>query len=325
MIATMTRSEQQFEARNEGAVIASLRGIGKSYGEIQALRNFNLNIRAGELVALLGPNGAGKTTAVKLLLGLAKPTSGSVTVFGGNPIDPEFRVRTGAMLQVAKVPETLRVREHIDLFSSYYPKPLPLAETLAIAGLEEIKNRKFGELSGGQRQRVLFALAICGNPDLVFLDEPTVGLDVEARRLLWDEIRKLLARGKTVLLTTHYLQEADSLATRVVVINRGSIIAEGTPAQIKSQTAGKQIRCVTNLSMDVVRRMHGVLNVRQDRDALEIQAKQAEPLLRELLNRDLSISGIEVASAGLEEAFVALTRDDNNSQQQISRSNKNGN
>jgi ABC-2 type transport system ATP-binding protein len=159
----------------------------------------------------------------------------------------------------------------------------------------------------------------------VFLDEPTVGLDVEARRLLWDEIRKLLARGKTVLLTTHYLQEADSLATRVVVINRGSIIAEGTPAQIKSQTAGKQIRCVTNLSMDVVRRMHGVLNVRQDRDALEIQAKQAEPLLRELLNRDLSISGIEVASAGLEEAFVALTRDDNNSQQQISRSNKNGN
>jgi ABC-2 type transport system ATP-binding protein len=325
MIATMTRSEQQFEARNEGAVIASLRGIGKSYGEIQALRNFNLNIRAGELVALLGPNGAGKTTAVKLLLGLAKPTSGSVTVFGGNPIDPEFRVRTGAMLQVAKVPETLRVREHIDLFSSYYPKPLRLAETLAIAGLEEIKNRKFGELSGGQRQRVLFALAICGNPDLVFLDEPTVGLDVEARRLLWDEIRKLLARGKTVLLTTHYLQEADSLATRVVVINRGSIIAEGTPAQIKSQTAGKQIRCVTNLSMDVVRRMHGVLNVRQDRDALEIQAKQAEPLLRELLNRDLSISGIEVASAGLEEAFVALTRDDNNSQQQISRSNKNGN
>jgi ABC-2 type transport system ATP-binding protein len=325
MIATMTRSEQQFEARNEGAVIASLRGIGKSYGEIQALRNFNLNIRAGELVALLGPNGAGKTTAVKLLLGLAKPTSGSVTVFGGNPIDPEFRVRTGAMLQVAKVPETLRVREHIDLFSSYYPKPLRLAETLAIAGLEEIKNRKFGELSGGQRQRVLFALAICGNPDLVFLDEPTVGLDVEARRLLWDEIRKLLARGKTVLLTTHYLQEADSLATRVVVINRGSIIAEGTPAQIKSQTAGKQIRCVTNLSMDVVRRMHGVLNVRQDRDALEIQAKQAEPLLRELLNRDLSISGIEVASAGLEEAFVALTRDDNNSQQQISSSNKNGN
>ncbi len=321
MIATMTRTEPQIEARNEGAVIASLRGVGKNYGEIQALRDFNLNIRAGELVALLGPNGAGKTTAVKLLLGLAKPTSGSVTVFGGNPVDEEFRMRTGAMLQVAKVPETLRVREHIDLFSSYYPNPLPLAETLAIAGLEEIKNRKFGELSGGQRQRVLFALAICGDPDLVFLDEPTVGLDVEARRLLWDEIRKLLARGKTVLLTTHYLQEADSLATRVVVINRGSIIAEGTPAQIKSQTTGKQIRCVTGLSIDAVRQMPGVLNVRQDREALEIRAKHAEPLLRELLNRDLSISGIEVASAGLEDAFMALTQDDNNSQQEISRSN----
>src|SRR5271167_1359804 len=206
--------------------VASTRDLTKSYGPIVALRNLNLEVRAGELLALLGPNGAGKTTLVRMLLGLALPDSGSVSVFGADPHQGHVQPRLGAMLQVAKVPETLRVREHIDLFSSYYPKPLPLAEVLSIAGLVEIKNRKFGELSGGQRQRVLFALAICGNPDLLFLDEPTVGLDVEARRLLWDEIRKLVARGKTVLLTTHYLEEADALADRIVVINKGSIVAE---------------------------------------------------------------------------------------------------
>ena len=153
------------------------------------------------------------------------------------------------MLQVGKVPETLRVREHIDLFSSYYPNPMPLQEVLAAAGLEKLRDRKFGDLSGGQRQRTLFALAICGNPDLLFLDEPTVGLDVEARRALWEEIRRLVERGKTVLLTTHYLEEADALADRIAVINQGEIIAEGTPAEIKAQTSGKRIRCITALSL----------------------------------------------------------------------------
>jgi ABC-2 type transport system ATP-binding protein len=156
-------------------------------------------------------------------------------------------MRIGAMLQVAKVPETLRVAEHIDLFSSYYPRPLHLTQTLAVAGLEDLEHRAFGELSGGQKQRLLFALALCGDPDVLFLDEPTVGLDVEARRILWQEIRKLIARGKTVLLTTHYLQEADELADRVVVINKGKIIVEGTPAEIKGQTAGRRIRCVSGL------------------------------------------------------------------------------
>jgi ABC-2 type transport system ATP-binding protein len=320
MTATLARTQPQLEPRSTGDVIASLNRVRKSYGEVQALKDVTLAIHAGELLALLGPNGAGKTTAVKLLLGLVKPTAGSVNVFGGNPVDPESRMRTGAMLQVSKVPETLRVREHIDLFSSYYRYPLPLSETLAIAGLESIKNRKFGELSGGQRQRVLFALAICGNPDLLFLDEPTVGLDVEARRMLWEQIRKLLALGKTVLLTTHYLEEADALATRVVVINRGSIVAQGTPAEIKAQTAGKKIRCVTSIPIEVVRRMPSVVNVRQDREALEIRASQAEPVLRQLLNSDPAISGIDVTSAGLEEAFLALTRDPNNSQQTPSRS-----
>jgi ABC-2 type transport system ATP-binding protein len=314
MIAALheTHEHQEKEYRNGGAVIARLQGASKNFGEVQALRQVNFAVRAGELVALLGPNGAGKTTAVKLFLGLAKPTAGTVSVFGGNPIHAEVRTRIGAMLQVAKVPETLRVREHIDLFSSYYPKPLPPAETLALAGLQEIKDRVFGELSGGQRQRVLFALALCGDPDILFLDEPTVGLDVESRRILWEEIRKLIARGKTVLLTTHYLEEADALADRVVVINRGEIIAEGTPAEIKASTGGRRMRCVSSLDIEIVRAMPGVIEVRRDRDALEIHAAQAEPILRELLMRDAGLSDIEVSSAGLEEAFLALTQDHGN-------------
>jgi ABC-2 type transport system ATP-binding protein len=271
------------------------------------LRDFR--VRAGELVALLGPNGAGKTTAVKLLLGLLQPNAGKARVFGGDPTNPENRMRTGAMLQVGRVPETLRVSEHIDLFSSYYQNPMPISAVLAAAGLEKLSHRKFGDLSGGQRQRVLFALAICGNPDLLFLDEPTVGLDVEARRMLWDEIRQLVGRGKTVLLTTHYLQEADALADRVAVINKGEIIAEGTPAEIKAQTAGKRIRCITRLNMEMLWQIPGVTEVKQDREAVELHAAEAEPVVRELLARDMELSGLEVSAAGLEETFLALTQD----------------
>jgi len=294
--------------RRAAGVVSSLQGVSKSYGTVHALKNVQLSIRAGELVALLGPNGAGKTTAVKLLLGLASPSAGQVSVFGGNPVQPEVRMRIGAMLQVAKVPETLKVREHLDLFSSYYLNPMPMNEVVAAAGLGQIKDRRFGELSGGQRQRVLFALAICGNPDIVFLDEPTVGLDVEARRMLWEQIRKLVSRGKTILLTTHYLQEADALADRVIVINQGQIIAEGTPAEIKAQTSGKKIRCVSQLPIEVVRAFPGVLEVKVDREAIEIKAKNAEIVVHELLLRDASLSGLEVTSAGLEEAFLALTQ-----------------
>jgi len=201
------------------------------------------------------------------------------------------------------------VKEHIDLFSSYYPKPLSMAETLAASGLKDLANRKFLELSGGQKQRVLFALAICGDPDLIFLDEPTVGLDVEARRGLWDEIRKMVTRGKTVLLTTHYLQEADALADRIAVIHQGEIVAQGTPAEIKAKTAGKRIRCITSLGLNTLRQIPGVTEVKEDREAVEIHAVEAEAIVRELLARDAKLSGLEVTSAGLEEAFLALTQD----------------
>jgi len=296
-------------------IVASLDAVNKNYGDIRALRGVDFRVRAGEVVALLGPNGAGKTTAIKLLLGLMQPNTGRVRVFGGDPTDPANRMRTGAMLQVGRVPETLRVREHIDLFSSYYEKPLPLAEVLAAAGLEKLSHRKFGDLSGGQKQRVLFALAICGNPDLLFLDEPTVGLDVEARRMLWDEIRRMVDRGKTVLLTTHYLQEADALADRVAVINQGEIIAQGTPNEIKAKTSGKRIRCLTTLSIATLRQIPGVTDVKADREAVEIHAAEAEAVVRELLGLDAQLSGLEITSAGLEEAFLALTQESTRTQE----------
>lgn len=314
MIATFEKTGNE-QSAGAGALVASLEAVNKNYEDVQALKGVNFRVRAGELVALLGPNGAGKTTAVKLLLGLLQPNAGKVRVFGGDPTNPENRMRTGAMLQVARVPETLRVREHIDLFSSYYQSPMAMSDVLAAAGLEKLSDRKFADLSGGQRQRVLFALAICGNPDLLFLDEPTVGLDVEARRMLWDQIRRLVSRGKTVLLTTHYLQEADALADRVAVINQGEIVAEGTPAEIKAQTAGKRIRCITSLSMESLSQIPGVIEVKKDREAVELHTGEAERVVRELLARDEALSGLEVSAAGLEEAFLALTQD----------SSKNGN
>ena len=308
MIATLEETPSRQRA-SSGTVVASLEGVSKNYGEVRALHHVNFIVHAGQVVALLGPNGAGKTTAVKLLLGLMQPNSGKTRVFGGDPTNPQNRMCTGAMLQVGRVPETLRVREHIDLFSSYYRNPMPIEEVLAAAGLEKLRDRKFGDLSGGQRQRTLFALAICGNPDLLFLDEPTVGLDVEARRALWEEIRRLVERGKTVLLTTHYLEEADALADRIAVINQGEIIAEGTPREIKAQTSGKRIRCITALSLASLLQIPGVTDVRPDRETVEIRAREAEPVVRALLARDSSLSGLEVTSAGLEEAFLALTKD----------------
>jgi ABC-2 type transport system ATP-binding protein len=218
---------------------AQLHAVTKNYGPIAALRGIDLAIEPGEVVSLLGPNGAGKTTAVRILLGLMQPSSGRAEVFGRPPASRYARLRRGAQLQVARVPETLRVREHIQLFSSYYENPLPLEQTLAVAGLVDVRNRLFGELSGGQKQRVLFALAVCGNPSLLCLDEPTAGLDVEARRALWARIRGFAKRGGSVLLTTHYLEEADALSHRIAVLHHGLIVAEGTPAEIKLRGASE--------------------------------------------------------------------------------------
>jgi ABC-2 type transport system ATP-binding protein len=289
--------------------VATLTNLTKRYGATVALDGLSLSLRPGEVVALLGPNGAGKSTAVKLLLGLIAPTTGTARVFGSNPREATTRTRVGAMLQVARVTETLRVREHLDLFRSYYPNPLPVADILRIAQLKGIEDRLFSQLSGGQKQRVLFALAICGNPDLIFLDEPTVGLDIESRRALWQQIRNFSAQGKTVLLTTHYLEEADALAHRIIVINKGRVISEGTPNEIKRNSGGRTIRCQTRLSQEFLHTLPSVTNVVFNEGSVVVTATDAETVLREMLLRDETISGLEVASPALEDAFLALTKD----------------
>ncbi len=288
--------------------VAELRRAVKRYGAVTALAGIDFAVRPGEVVALLGPNGAGKTTAVQLLLGLLRASDGEARLFGVEPRRTEARLRTGAMLQVSKVPETLKVREHIDLVSSYYPHPLSRREVVAAAGLDGIEDRLFGKLSGGQQQRVLFALALCGDPDLMFLDEPTVGLDVEARRAFWAVIAEKSRQGRSVLLTTHYLEEADALADRIVMIGRGRVIAEGTPSEIKARVVGRKIRCRTTLPLAEIAGLPGVRDARRQGELTELTASEAERAVFELLSRDPALSALEVRGADLEEAFLSLTQ-----------------
>ncbi len=291
------------------STVAELKNASKNYGTVQAVKNVDLKIHAGEVVSLLGPNGAGKTTAISMLLGLLKPSSGEALLFGDDPDSTASRTRTGVMLQLSGIPDTLKVKEHIELYSSYYPNPLSMAEVLEVSNLTGLENRWYGKLSGGQKQRLHLALAMCGNPDLVFLDEPTTGLDVASRRALWEQVRGFISKGRTVVLTTHYLEEADALADRIVVINKGEIIAQGSPTEIKAQTAGRRIRIVTKLTRASVEAMQGVNSVKQDGAALEILTTQAEPIVYKLLQEDPSATGLEVTSAGLEDAFLALTEE----------------
>ena len=306
-------------------VAVSLDGVFKQYRNgVVALNGVSLQLAAGEVVALLGPNGAGKSTAVKLLMGLSSPTSGSVRIFGQNPRETMGRLRTGVMLQVGRAPEMLRVREHLEIFRGYYSSPMPFADLVKAAALEGLEERLFGQLSGGQKQRVLFALALAGDPDLLFLDEPTVGLDIEARRAMWAQIRALAARGKTVLLTTHYLEEADALADRIVVIDKGRVVCEGTPDQVKAQGAAragghektgevrigaavKLIRCTTTLSTEQLLTMPGVSDVAWTGRRVTVTSIRPEATLREMLASDLGLGGLEVQSPALEDAFFALT------------------
>jgi len=251
------------------------------------------------------------------MMGLSAPTSGDVRIFGADPQLTSTRLRTGVMLQVGRAPEMLKVREHIAMFRSYYPAPASVASLVKAAGLEGLEDRLFGQLSGGQKQRVLFALSLAGNPDLVFLDEPTVGLDIEARRAMWSQIRSLRDAGKTVLLTTHYLEEADALADRIIVISKGRVVCEGTPAEIKSAGAAgsvgagvavKIIRCITTLSSEHLLRMPGVNSITIEDGRTIVISSMPESTLREMLALDQSLHSLEVQSPALEDAFLALTR-----------------
>lgn len=220
---------------NNHTRIARLEHVGKRYGEVVALDGIDLDIHRGELLALLGPNGAGKSTCIGLLLGLHRADSGTVTLFGEDPQDIAPRRRIGVMLQAANLPATLKVGELLRLTASYYPDPRPLAECAALAGVADLLGRRYGALSGGQQRRVQFAMAMAGRPEILFLDEPTVGMDITARQSLWAAIRQLVAGGCAVVLTTHYLEEAEALADRVCVIAKGRVVSEGSVDALRAR------------------------------------------------------------------------------------------
>ena len=287
---------------------AELIGAEKKYGQVEALRHVDISIGQGETVAILGPNGAGKTTSISLMLGLRKPTAGKARLFGLDPNDRRARSRCGVMLQESGVPGNLRVKELVGLFASYYPHPLPAARAIALAGLEEKAGEMVSKLSGGQRQRLYFALAICGDPELLFFDEPTVGMDVEARRRFLETIKSFSGAGKTIILTTHYLEEADELAQRIVVIDRGSVIADASPREIKSKVAGKRISFSSpdHLSEADFASLP-VSGLRFTEDRVWLLSNEPEAVLAALFRRGTRIAELEVAGADLEEAFVSLT------------------
>jgi ABC-2 type transport system ATP-binding protein len=290
-------------------MLAQLSSVYKSFGALHALLDVDLELRAGEVLALLGPNGAGKTTAIALMLGLTMPDRGAALLRGQSPLALRARQGMGVMLQNAGIAEQSKVAELLTLTRSYYPNPKPLSECVALAGLDGLLTRCYGTLSGGQQRRVQFALAICGNPEVLFLDEPTTGLDIEAREALWRAIRSLTQAGTGVLLTTHYLEEAEALASRVAVLNRGAIIAQGSMQEIRAHVSQKRIRCQSQLAPDVINCWPHVSHAELDGVTLNIVTEAPEAVLRQLLAADPTLSELEIARAGLAEAFVALTQD----------------
>lgn len=287
--------------------LARLSGASKRYGAVTALDGIDLDVRAGEVLAVLGANGAGKTTALGLLTGRLSADAGSATLFGADPRDPAVRRGIGVMLQDGGLADTVRVAEHVRLFSSYYARPRPVEETLALAGLEDLARRPYAELSGGQQRRVQFALAICGRAPLLFVDEPTVGLDVESRRNFWAVLRRLRDEGTAIVLTTHYLEEADALADRIVLLAGGRVIAEDTPAGLKARAAGKRVRARTGLGIEQIAAWPEAARVAIAEDRLEVTSSDVEGLLRRWLAADASLADLEVRPLNLEEAFLSLT------------------
>jgi ABC-type multidrug transport system ATPase subunit len=291
--------------------LAELAGVKKRFGSVTALDGFDLQVKPGELLALLGPNGAGKSTAISLLLGLRQPDAGIAQLFGRPPLEIESRRRIGVMMQEVALAPELRVREHIELIASYYPDPMPVDEVLARTNTASLANRPYGKLSAGQKRQAQFSLALCGRPSLLFLDEPTVGLDIQARTTMWAALRQLIREGCSIVLTTHYLEEAEALADRVVVLAKGRSVASGTVNEMRAIVGRKHITCATSLAAEQVAAWPGVQSVSRDGERLAITASDADSVVRQLVQSAADFAGLEVRSAGLAEAFTELTNEPN--------------
>jgi len=286
-------------------------GLTKSYGSVKAVRGIDVTIAPGETVALLGPNGAGKSTTIDMVLGLARPDAGKVSVFGRPPGEAVRAGSIGGMLQTGSLVQYLSVRELVSVVASLYPRPLPVDEVLDLTGSAEFAERPTAKLSGGQTQRVRFAISLVGDPDLLVLDEPTAAIDVEGRRDFWSSMRAVAGRGKTVLFATHYIEEADAYADRIVVMARGRIVADGPPTEIKAKVGTRTIRATApGLDRVELARLPGVTSAERLGDQVVLSCTDADAALYALLGSYPGVRDIEVRGAALEEAFLELTGDD---------------
>jgi ABC-2 type transport system ATP-binding protein len=296
-----------------GAVV-SFDNVSKHYGSLKAVDGLSLELHPGETVALLGPNGAGKSTSLDMLLALRKPTSGKITMFGKDPYHAVKNGLVGAMLQSGGLMPEVTVRELVTLVTGLHPKPEPVATTLRRAGIDKIADQRVDRLSGGQTQRVRFALAIVGKCDLIVLDEPTTAMDVETRRLFWASMKEEVAEGKTLLFATHYLEEADQAADRIMVINRGRLLADGTPAEIKERAGAKRLSFrLETVNEPFLLGLPGLVSLDVRGNVVHIQSSDSDATLYAVLDAGYRPTEIEVSSLGLEQAFLAITAEDDRS------------
>ncbi|HEY0247244.1 MAG TPA: ABC transporter ATP-binding protein [Gryllotalpicola sp.] len=291
--------------------VIGLSALRKSFGRITAVDGVELSIHRGEVVALLGPNGAGKSTTIDLTLGLSTPSGGTARLFGSAPRDAIVAGRVGAMLQGGALLPTTTVRESVALIAAVHRHPLPVDEALARARCTEIADQRVAKLSGGQTQRARFAVAIVSNPELLLLDEPTAAMDVEARRTFWESMRDFTDEGRTVVFATHYLDEADAYADRIVMLRAGRVVADGTPTEVKAIVSGRRIRAVlpglTDAGLAGIRALPGVTSAEARGEHLEIEAAHSDGALRALLARFPELHDIEVTARSMDDAFLALT------------------
>ncbi|MFF0382474.1 ABC transporter ATP-binding protein [Streptomyces sp. NPDC004286] len=290
-------------------VVAGFDQVSKTYGSVRAVDGLSLTLRPGETVALLGPNGAGKSTTLDLLLGLKQPDAGQVTVFGTSPREAITAGRVGAMLQSGGLMEDVTVAELVGLACSLHPRSYPASEVLARAGITQIADRKVNKLSGGQAQRVRFALATAGDSDLIVLDEPTTGMDVSARHAFWSTMREQADQGRTVLFATHYLEEADAIADRVLVLHRGRLLADGTAAEIKARAGARRVSFDLTGAIDetALAGLPALTSLDVSGQTVRIQSSDADATVHAVYGLGLYPRNLEVAGLGLEQAFVAIT------------------
>jgi ABC-2 type transport system ATP-binding protein len=294
-----------------GADAITVRALAKSFGPVRAVRGIDFEMARGTTVALLGPNGAGKSTTIDMMIGLTTPDGGAVSLFGHSPSEAVRMGLIGAMNQTGSLIDYLSVRELVSMMAALYPAPLDVDEALQISGADAFADRMTRKLSGGETQRVRFAMALVADAELLVLDEPTVALDVEGRRDFWTAMRAFAARGKTVVFATHYLEEADAYADRIILIARGRIVADGAPTQIKATVGGRIIRATLPVAdVEQLRTLRGVTGVERRGDAVTLNCSDSDATLRALLDRYPQVCDIEVRGAGLEEAFLELTDDD---------------